>query len=190
MQHIKLPFVARFELGEDISEQDALLVAVAIQQTDRALGLFFEDGFEDREQGRDAASSGKQVVPASLFGAQYRGEPAFRGHDVEYLARLYFLVEIGRHEAVLHALDRYGQLAFQRAARHRVGSALLFSVYRNAKGQVLPCFIQKGFPQRLRDLKNQRDGFRCFGADFPHAERVKFVLAVHILEMMREDTTG
>ena len=133
-----------FQLVEGGVEDDGLLVAVAVDKGDAAVGLGGEDGLDDGHKGGDAAAASEEDVVMGTGGIGGDGEVAHGGENFYGLAFLEGGIDEAGHLAAVDFLDGDGEVGVgDGAAAERVCAAQGLATDGHLECEVLASLVFK-----------------------------------------------
>lgn len=126
-----------FEGFEFFFEDDAVAIAVAVDQCKGATGFGLQGGFDYGEYGGDAAACYEGGIVLLLFGVKFGEEAATWWEYFKYVAGFEELVGVGAEPASLDLFDGDAQFLILGCGADGVGSADFFAVEYSPEGNVL-----------------------------------------------------
>ena len=162
------------QLLQLLSEDDPVLVGVAVEQGEAALRLAPQGGHQDAQDGRDAASRREGHV-VLLVGRIAEGvEVAHGGHHLQGVTGLELLHELRAGPSAMDALHGDPQPPLlEGAAADAVAAPQLLPVHLQFQGQVLAMDEAEILTQVLRDPESDGDGILGLALHIGHFERVE-----------------
>ncbi|MCY1344698.1 hypothetical protein D9M69_307400 [compost metagenome] len=141
------------QVFQRLGKDDAVDIAVAVDQREAAARLGLQRGADQRQHRRDAAARRKGDIVARCRRIQRHVEAAVRRHHVDHLAGRDGVVEMGRKQPVLDQLHRHAQFALCVIVLHRradrIRAPQVLAVDRCLQRQELALGEAVGIAQRM-----------------------------------------